>query len=234
MADAQACTSARRGCRVFLPLFPGEEQDMAQSKKKRKTSTPAGDAKGQAADAEGAVDAAGEDAPAEGAEAGAEQEATEHRLLRLQADFDNFRKRVQRERDEWYQRANDDLVTELLPVLDHFELGLNTAEQHGADPAVTQGFRLVYDQLMRSLEKIGVEPVDAEGCEFDPHHHEAVTHLPSEEHPADTVMAQTRRGYRLGGRLLRPAQVVVSSGPVESEPNAEVSEERDGAEATTE
>ncbi len=135
------------------------------------------------------------------------------RLLRLQADFDNFRKRVQRERGDWYQQANEDLILQLLPILDHFELGLHTAEKHQVDPAVIDGFRMVYDQLEQTLAKFQLSPIDAEGRDFDPHQHEAITHVPSEEHPADTVVAQTRRGYKLGDKLIRPAQVVVSSGP---------------------
>ena len=83
---------------------------MAESKKKRKKSTPAGGPKDQAGVVKEACEPPAKDVPPKGA--GVEQEASEHRLLRLQADFDNYRKRVQRERDEWYQRANDDLVTE--------------------------------------------------------------------------------------------------------------------------
>ncbi|MBN1268634.1 MAG: nucleotide exchange factor GrpE [Kiritimatiellae bacterium] len=142
--------------------------------------------------------------------------ALKDQLLRLQADFDNFRKRTARERAEWYQRANEDLFLEILPVLDHLELGLRTAAEHGVDPAVVQGLQLVYDQLLAALRKYGLTPVDSEGEVFDPHQHEAVSHLPSDEHPADAIMTQTRRGYRLGDKLLRPAQVVVSSGSGET------------------
>lgn len=150
-----------------------------------------------------------------------EAEQLKERLLRLQADFDNYRKRVTRERTEFAQRATEDLVIELLPVLDHFELGLNTAREHRADASVREGFQLVYDQLMAALAKAGVTPIDAEGQVFNPHEHEAVTHLPSAEVPADTVMQQTRRGYRMGDRLLRAAQVVVSSGPPDAPPAEE-------------
>ena len=137
------------------------------------------------------------------------------RLLRLQADFENFRKRTLREKNDLYQRANMDLLQELLPALDHFELGLRMAEQHKAEKAVIDGFKLVYDQLMNALKKFGVTPIEAEGQPFDPTFHEAVTHVPSEEQPADTIIAVTRRGYKLGDSLLRASQVVVSSGPVE-------------------
>lgn len=142
-----------------------------------------------------------------------EEEALEHRLLRLQADFDNYRKRTLRERMEWGDRAVESLVQEMLTVLDHYEIGLKVAEKHHTDKAVLDGFRLVYDQLLSVLGKVGLTPIDAEGALFDHNEHEALTHMPSEEHPADQVIAQTRRGYRLGHKLLRAAQVVVSSGP---------------------
>ena len=139
-------------------------------------------------------------------------EELKDRLLRLQADFDNFRKRTIRERNEWYRNANEDLMRELLPVIDHFELGLHTAEKLDTDPAVLDGLRLVHQQLLNVLEKFGLKPLDAENVPFDPRLHEAVTHVPSEEYPADMVIAQTRRGYMLGDKVLRAAQVVVSSG----------------------
>jgi len=144
-------------------------------------------------------------------EAGEEEELRD-RLLRLQADFDNFRKRTQRERAELFSRATEELVEELLPVMDHFEMGLETAEKHQTDPAVTDGFKMVYDQMRKALEKFNLTAVEALGLTFDPHTQEAVSHLPSAEHPENTVMAQVRRGWLLGGKLLRPAQVVVSSG----------------------
>ncbi len=165
-------------------------------------------------DAEPEQEPAAAEAPAAPAvEAPAPDEALETRMLRLQADFENFRKRTQRERGEWYLRANEDLLSELLPVIDHFEMGLQNAAKHHVDHAVIDGFKLVYDQLMQALAKFQLAPFDSEGRAFDPHIHEAMTHVPSAEHPADVVIAETRRGYRLGEKLLRPAQVIVSSGP---------------------
>jgi molecular chaperone GrpE len=143
------------------------------------------------------------------------------RLLRLQADFDNFRKRSQRERLELSTRANEDLVGELLPVIDHFEIGLATALEHRTEPSVCDGFKMVYEQLLAALKKNGLTPIDAESSAFDPHLHEAVSHVPSGEYPADHIIAQTRRGYKLGDRLLRPVQVVVSSGPGAPRDNGE-------------
>ena len=135
------------------------------------------------------------------------------RMLRLQADFDNFRKRTQRDRIELSARANEDLISELLPVIDHFEIGLATSLEHKTEQAVHDGFKMVYEQVLGALKKFGLTPIDAQASGFDPHLHEAVSHIPSEEYAADEIIAQTRRGYKLGDRLLRPVQVVVSSGP---------------------
>ena len=160
-------------------------------------------------------------APPAADDAALELTRLKEQLLRLQADFENYRRRVERERTEVYQRANEDLMMELLVILDHFELGLKTAEKHHADKSVLDGFQMVNDQLLAALSRFGLKPVDAEGLEFDPHRHEAVTHVPSEEHPENVVIAQTRRGYLLGDRLLRAAQVVVSSGLPVSAPAPE-------------
>lgn len=140
------------------------------------------------------------------------------RLLRLQADFDNFRKRSARERAEWQVFALEQFVQDLLPVVDHYELGLETAKKEQTSGPVLEGLKLVYDQLLGVLKKNGVTQVKAEpGTPFDPHKQEAISHIPSEEHPADVVIAETRRGYLLGEKMIRPLQVVVSSGGAQSE-----------------
>ena len=163
-----------------------------------------------------------EDAPAAPAEAApaaepqpSPEEVLKDRLLRLQADFDNYRKRMDREKKDWIAFASEKLVLALLPVLDHFELGLADSAKSGAPAAFTEGFQLVCNQLRAALEKSGVQAIDAEGAAFDPHLHEAITHLPSDDVPEGHVVVQTRRGYQLGDKLLRAAQVVVSSGPGE-------------------
>ena len=145
-----------------------------------------------------------------------EDESLRDQFVRLQADFANFRNRTQRERVELYQRANEDLLLEILPVMDHYEMGLQTAEQQDTDPAVLDGFKLVYDQFQNVLNKFNLTPIEAVGEAFDPHKHEALTHMASEEYPAEVCSAQVRRGYLFGDKLLRAAQVVVSSGPVEA------------------
>jgi len=144
-----------------------------------------------------------------------EEESLRDQFVRLQADFTNFRNRTQRERIELYQRANEDLFLELLPVLDHYEMGLATAEQNETDPAVLNGFKMVFDQFQNILQKFNLTPIDAVGEEFDPHKHEALTHMPSDEYAEEICSQQVRRGYLIGDKLLRPAQVVVSSGKEE-------------------
>ncbi len=165
--------------------------------------------------AEGAVPAPAADDPARAAadELQADIVAVNDRLLRLQADFDNFRKRTARERAEVHARSLEDLMQELLPVLDHFEMGLASAGRQGSDSAVFQGLALVLDQFRAALTRFGLAPIETVGKPFDPNLHESVAMMPSAEHPRDTVVTETRRGYVLGGRLLRAAQVVVSAGP---------------------
>jgi molecular chaperone GrpE len=145
----------------------------------------------------------------------AELAAVKDRLLRLQADFDNVRKRAIKERSEIYARANEDIMLEILPVLDHLDLALATAAEHeitGAQAAVVDGFRLVSEQLMSVLKKFGLEPINAEGQPFDANRHEAIAQMPSETVAEGSVITQTRRGWMLGDKLLRPAQVVLSAG----------------------
>jgi len=134
------------------------------------------------------------------------------RYLRLRADFDNFRSRTLREKNELYRRANMDLVEELLPVLDHMALAIEAAEQHDPQGTLVEGFKLVAEQLQNALGRFGLTPLDAEGETFDPNKHEAISHLPSADVPEDKVILQLRRGYMFGDKLLRAAQVTVSSG----------------------
>ncbi|HEY8240081.1 MAG TPA: nucleotide exchange factor GrpE [Kiritimatiellia bacterium] len=160
------------------------------------------------------AEATAQDQPAEAAPAQpSEVDQLKDRLLRLQADFDNYRKRIQREKNELSSRATEDMLRELLPIMDHFEIGLAMAAEHKTDATVQDGFRMVYDQLLLTLKKFDVTPFDAQSATFDPHQQEAVSHIPSNEYPPDHIIAQTRRGYKMGDRLLRPVQVVVSSGP---------------------
>ena len=141
------------------------------------------------------------------------------RIVRLTADFDNFRKRAQREKDEARQFANQGLLEKLLPVLDNFEMALTAVKD--ADPSVRDGVQMILDQLLGVLKESGVEPVDAMGQPFDPNFHEALSQEETTEVEEGTVVQQVQRGYKLNDRLVRPARVVVAKAPgaAEEAPN---------------
>jgi molecular chaperone GrpE len=132
--------------------------------------------------------------------------------LRSQADFENYKKRSAREKEEAIKYANSSLLERLVGILDNFELGLAAAKEQGSNSPIYSGMVLVQKQLNDLLTENGLQPIEAEGKKFDPNLHEAIAHEPS-AFPEESVIRQTRRGYRLKDRLLRPARVVVSSGP---------------------
>jgi molecular chaperone GrpE len=132
--------------------------------------------------------------------------------LRSQADFENYKKRSAREKDEAIKYANSSLLERLVAIIDNFELGLEAAKGESEQSPIYSGMTLVLKQLHDFLAENGLQPIEAEGKKFDPNLHEAIAHQPS-EFPEGTVIRQTRRGYRFKDRLLRPSQVVVSSGP---------------------
>ncbi len=135
------------------------------------------------------------------------------RFLRLQADFDNYRKRTNREREESQKRAAEAVLADLIPILDNLEFGLQQAMSKPGGESFVEGLRLIQTQLAETVRKHGLEAMDSLGKAFDPRVHEAMAYTPSNEAAEGTVVAQTRRGYRLGDRLVRAAMVVVSSGP---------------------
>lgn len=149
--------------------------------------------------------------------AAARQEAAANydRFLRVSADLENFRRRAVREKEELRLFAASRVIEELLPVLDNLALGLAAGRKEGADPkSVLGGVELVLQQLKSALTGHGLkELAPAAGQAFNPHEHEAIAHQPSAEVAAEQVLSLVRPGYSLQGRLLRPASVVVSSGP---------------------
>ena len=157
---------------------------------------------------EGTDENAGPETLTEAQEAIAE---SNERIVRLTADFDNFRKRAQREKDEARQFANQGLLEKLLPVLDNFEMALTAVKD--ADPSVRDGVQMILDQLLGVLKESGVEPVDAMGQPFDPNLHEALSQEETTEVEEGTVVQQVQRGYKLNDRLVRPARVVVAKAP---------------------
>ena len=133
--------------------------------------------------------------------------------MRSQADFENYKKRSAREKEEAIKYANASLLEKLVSIVDHFELGLEAARGENERSPIYSGMSLVLKQLQDFLAENGLRPIDAVGQKFDPNLHEAIAHEPSDEIPEGAVIRQTRRGYRLKDRLLRPSAVVVSSGP---------------------
>lgn len=132
--------------------------------------------------------------------------------LRSQADFENYKKRAAREKEDAVKYANSSLLQRLVSILDNFELGLAAAKTEGTQSPIYSGMILVQKQLNDLLEENGLQAIEAEGKKFDPNLHEAIAHESSDA-PEETVIRQASRGYRLKDRLLRPARVVVSSGP---------------------
>jgi molecular chaperone GrpE len=129
-------------------------------------------------------------------------------LLRLQADFDNFRRRIRQEREEWFRQAAEGIVAATLPVLDNFERALEQPGDRMEDFLI--GIRMIYRQLEGVLAEQGLERVSGVGEEFDPGIHEAVARVETGEAPENTVIEELRPGYYLKGKVLRPAMVKVA------------------------
>ena len=138
----------------------------------------------------------------------AERDEAIDRWKRAAADFDNFRKRAARERDEYVTLANERLVKELLPILDDLERALAAVGEH-EEATVEEGVRLVHRSLASLLQRNGVEEISTEG-QFDPHVHEALLSQPSEAEEG-SVIDVVQKGYKLGDRVVRPARVVIAA-----------------------
>ncbi len=140
----------------------------------------------------------------------AEKAEMQDRLLRARAEFDNARRRTERERSDYLQFAAMDLVREVLPVLDDFERALKVET---SDREYAKGTELIYSRLLESLKKLGLEPLESQGKPFDPNLHQAVDRVETAEVPDQTVLSEYQRGYNFRGRLLRPAMVRVAVKP---------------------
>lgn len=197
---------------------------MSHDKHREKKNAAPGDAQGSedeapvlefpAADAESSSSAAAQLVILQ-----AEKEELLNTLVRRQADFENYRKRVEREGQESGQRAVSRLIEDLLPVLDAFERAM-AAHDDPAYEEYRKGFELIYRQLWEALARQGLERVDAEGKAFDPHIHQAVERVESKDHEDGTVVGVLQPGYTFRGRVLRPAIVRVAVHPTdEAEPS---------------
>jgi molecular chaperone GrpE len=133
------------------------------------------------------------------------------RLLRRQAEFENYRRRVERDRSDFLQYAGMEVVREILPILDDFERAVKV---ESADAGYRKGVELIYQRLEETLKKIGLEPIESStGGEFDPNLHQAVVRFETEEAPDHTILEEFQRGYNFKGKLLRPAMVKVAVHP---------------------
>ena len=143
----------------------------------------------------------------------AEKAELQDRFLRAQAEFQNSRKRAEKERQEFAEYASMEAVRTLLPILDDFERALQT-ESTGKEFA--KGMELIEQRFAAALQKLGLEPIDAQGQKFDPHVHHAVEMVETEEAPDQTILAEYQRGYNFKGRMLRAAMVKVAVRPKET------------------
>jgi molecular chaperone GrpE len=137
----------------------------------------------------------------------AEKGDLQDRLLRGRAEFDNFRKRTERERSDYIQFAAMEMVKDILPVLDDFERAIKVET---GDREYAKGVELIYQRLFDSLKKMGLEPINTEGQLFDPNVHQAVERVPSADANDQAILGEFQRGYNFKGRLLRPAMVRVA------------------------
>jgi molecular chaperone GrpE len=154
------------------------------------------------------TDPAGGDAVARLVE---EREAFRDQALRARAEFDNFRKRMERERLQMSARATEDALRDFLPIVDDLERAL-AADTGDTGNAFHQGVQMIYRQMLDVLRRRGLEPIDAIGQDFDPNIHEAVAYEPAEGRREGEIIGELRRGYRIGERLVRPSMVRVAQG----------------------
>jgi molecular chaperone GrpE len=144
-----------------------------------------------------------------------EKEAKDHyeRLLRMAADFENYKKRAVKEKEEWMKFANEDLLKAILPFIDNLERAVNHAEKVKDTGVMMEGVRLTLQQLLQILNKFGVSPIESIGKPFDPTFHEAMLMVETDQHQPNQVVEEFQKGYLLNDRLLRPATVSVSKPP---------------------
>jgi molecular chaperone GrpE len=144
-----------------------------------------------------------------------EKEITEHhdRLLRLAADFENYKKRAAREKEDWAKFANEDLLRAILPFIDNLERAINHAQKVSDTGVLIEGVRLTIQQILQSLNRFGLSSFQSVGKPFDPTVHEAMLVVETDKHEPNQVVEEFQKGYLLNDRLLRPATVSVSKPP---------------------
>jgi len=154
-------------------------------------------------------------------EAAAQEAKDNHdRLLRVSADFENYKKRSAREMEGLRKFANESLIKEMLPVVDNLERAIDSSNNNGGTKnSIVEGVDMTLMEILKILEKFGVKPIESLGETFDPGFHEAVMQQESEDHAENTVLQEFQKGYMINDRLLRPAMVVVSKSKAKNEKN---------------
>jgi molecular chaperone GrpE len=137
----------------------------------------------------------------------AERDETKDLLLRRQAEFDNFRRRTEKERSEYLQYSGMELVRDMLPILDDFDRAFKV---EGATPDYVKGMEMIYNRMYETLKKMGLEPIETVGQMFDPHLHQAVDRVETPDAEEGAIVSEFQRGYNFKGRLLRPSMVRVA------------------------
>ncbi|CAB3392969.1 nucleotide exchange factor for DnaK activity [Kyrpidia spormannii] len=195
---------------------PQGSEDRREAGKEERSETSAGEEMGQRRD-EGETGQGPDTGEGDGADVAAEMERLREeveswrgRALRMQADFENFRRRTRQEREEWAASATMGVIERLLPVLDHLELALQSGQQSTDVQSLLQGVEMVVRQFREILEGEGVRTIETVGMPFDPNVHEAVAQVPDSGKPPGTIIEEFRKGYRYKDRVLRPAMVKVS------------------------
>ena len=150
-----------------------------------------------------------------------ERDEYHDKYLRTLAEYDNAKKRMERDINDFVRFANEKFVVELLPVVDSFDRAREAAKKHENGAVFSEGLGMILKQLHKCLEDNGVEKIKTVGEKFDPHIHEALTMIQTDKHPEDTVAEEVSPGYVLNGKLLRAAKVKVSHGPKKNEEEEE-------------
>ncbi len=132
------------------------------------------------------------------------------KLLRLQADFDNYKKRVERDRLDFVRFANEEMIVEILKIVDDFERAVEAGKSRHDFDILYKGIEMIWNDLKEFLKQKGVKEIDAQGKPFNPHEHEAMMQEERDDHPEDHVIEEFQRGYTLNGRVIRPSKVKVA------------------------
>ncbi|MFQ6042875.1 MAG: nucleotide exchange factor GrpE [Candidatus Poribacteria bacterium] len=205
------------------PHIEVDEATLDESETRQKESEP------QETEKEGKIDESVISVEEELERLQADVEATKDRMLRTAAEFENYKKRAEREKNEFMKYIATEFVTDLLPIMDNLERAIDAIDQGKDNASVAgqnfesfrEGVKLIYKQLQDVLTRRGVTQIEAVGKPFDPNVHEAVMQTPSEEYPANTVVAEFQKGYMLHDRVIRASMVSVSSGNPEGEGGGE-------------